>query len=826
MKRVLPFILALFSAFTLYAQAEKSIVIDQKTFRPVQTDALTGVNIDPIGLDYSKRPCARLKVKVNRMTKAEIDGIEVKVITNNAVMKCKTAEYDNGLIIELTAKPQTRFYFHHDEFGDSNEVSLDLEADKEYFIESFLNQQYPITVASNVAGADVYLDNIYKGQTNSDYILTIKEVMPGGHTLRVEIGGIKNEQPITVSASSVFFRQTINTEASKPQFVVFVVKPDNAVVIIDNKHYTLQDGAMQVVLENGAYNYTVTAAGYHSQSGTFTVAGSKVTKSVNLTADAATVTLTAPDSAEIWVNGTKKGVGSWSGTLASGTYIFESKKAGHKSGTLSKQITSEQPQQSYTLPAPTPITGSITVISTPLMAEVTLDGKSVGTTPIDLSDIVIGEHTLSLSKDGYLSKSQRVTVLEKESVNINVTLSKATSQAHNQVAARGSITSAPYKVGDYYNDGVKEGVVFEVDADGRHGKIVSMTQSEEPLMWSSDSVEQRRFIGANSSVDGAYNTIKIQEISNWQSKFPAFKWCVDLGDGWYLPAMKELKFVQDKTIYNAVNSTLESKGGKRLAAEAGKMWYWSSTESEKQSNNGEFYAFYTPDARYYWKADTYKYVYYRGSKYYVRAISEFGKITINTLKNTVPIAIDVSMTAEQLYNEGELCFKNKNYVAAVQYYYASAEKGYAAAQTDVGYCYQKGLGVTRDNMEALKYHRKAAAQGNLWGMFNLGVSYELGSGVTQDIKEAVKWYRKSAEQGLVRAQYRLGLCSLDSKEKAKWYEKAAEQGYVPAMRELGECYERGMGVAKSKKNAIFWYRKGAEKNDSKCKDALERLGAL
>ncbi|MBR7182378.1 MAG: hypothetical protein IKD41_00090, partial [Alistipes sp.] len=62
MKRVLPFILALFSAFTLYAQAEKSIVIDHKTFRPVQTDALTGVNIDPIGLDYSKRPCARLKV--------------------------------------------------------------------------------------------------------------------------------------------------------------------------------------------------------------------------------------------------------------------------------------------------------------------------------------------------------------------------------------------------------------------------------------------------------------------------------------------------------------------------------------------------------------------------------------------------------------------------------------------------------------------------------------------------------------------------------------------------------------------------------------------
>ncbi|MBE6203019.1 MAG: serine/threonine protein kinase, partial [Rikenellaceae bacterium] len=35
-------------------------------------------------------------------------------------------------------------------------------------------------------------------------------------------------------------------------------------------------------------------------------------------------------------------------------------------------------------------------------------------------------------------------------------------------------TSAPYKVGDYYNENGKEGVVFEVSDDGRHGKIVSL----------------------------------------------------------------------------------------------------------------------------------------------------------------------------------------------------------------------------------------------------------------------------------------------------------------------------------------------------------------
>ena len=46
-----------------------------------------------------------------------------------------------------------------------------------------------------------------------------------------------------------------------------------------------------------------------------------------------------------------------------------------------------------------------------------------------------------------------------------------------------------YKVGDYYNENGKEGVVFEVSADGQHGKIVSMTQSREMLRWSSDEAE-------------------------------------------------------------------------------------------------------------------------------------------------------------------------------------------------------------------------------------------------------------------------------------------------------------------------------------------------
>ena len=149
-------------------------------------------------------------------------------------------------------------------------------------------------------------------------------------------------------------------------------------------------------------------------------------------------------------------------------------------------------------------------------------------------------------------------------------------------------TPAPiktYKVGDYYNDGVREGVVFEVSADGRHGKIVSMKQSVEGLLkWSADSAEKTRLIGANSKSNGAANMAKVKAISGWQTKYPAFKWCDDLGEGWYLPSIEELKaFTISDSVRNAVNRTLTAKGGEAIHNKGDLYkWYWSSTEHDEQ----------------------------------------------------------------------------------------------------------------------------------------------------------------------------------------------------------------------------------------------------
>ena len=194
----------------------------------------------------------------------------------------------------------------------------------------------------------------------------------------------------------------------------------------------------------------------------------------------------------------------------------------------------------------------------------------------------------------------------------------------NLVGAKTSNVTKPtlapaktYNVGDYFNDGVREGVVFEVSADGRHGKIVSMKQSAEILQWSSDETEKKRLIGADSEIDGAANMAKVMAIYGWRDKYPAFKWCADLGEGWYLPSIEELKvFTLNEAVHEAVNRTLTARGGTKLYIRGEWEWYWSSTESSK-THYFDFCAWFV------FMYDGYTSHNSKSSSNYVRAVSAF-----------------------------------------------------------------------------------------------------------------------------------------------------------------------------------------------------------
>ncbi|MBQ5691218.1 MAG: TIR domain-containing protein [Alistipes sp.] len=174
-----------------------------------------------------------------------------------------------------------------------------------------------------------------------------------------------------------------------------------------------------------------------------------------------------------------------------------------------------------------------------------------------------------------------------------------------------------YKIGDYYDDGKKQGVVFEVTADGQHGKIVSLIESDNWYEWSKGVGNTTVLIGADSTSDGAKNMAKVKQIAGWREKYPAFAWCADLGEGWYLPAIEELKkFTLHNAVHDAVNRTLETKGTK-LANKGDEHWYWSSTENETNLFFVEFCAWYVR------MSCGNPYVRFKDSHNYVRAVSAF-----------------------------------------------------------------------------------------------------------------------------------------------------------------------------------------------------------
>ncbi len=99
------------------------------------------------------------------------------------------------------------------------------------------------------------------------------------------------------------------------------------------------------------------------------------------------------------------------------------------------------------------------------------------------------------------------------------------------------------------------------------------------------------------------------------------------------------------------------------------------------------------------------------------------------------------------YDEGMAAYKRGDYATAMREWRPLAEQGDAEAQSNLGFMYQHGQGVSQDYAEATRWFRKAAEQGYDRGQYNLGGMYSRGRGVPQDYVLAHMWFNLAATQG-------------------------------------------------------------------------------
>lgn len=138
--------------------------------------------------------------------------------------------------------------------------------------------------------------------------------------------------------------------------------------------------------------------------------------------------------------------------------------------------------------------------------------------------------------------------------------------------ANGHNTDAPYRIGDYYQVDSVRGVVYKVSDGGMHGMIVSL-----------DELAGTNVSGVypkTTTDNGLINMALIRTVAGWETGFPAVKWCADMNaggdDGWYLPAIDELRDLYDAMQYVNLNAMLLEHYGTSMSIDK----YISSTNVE------------------------------------------------------------------------------------------------------------------------------------------------------------------------------------------------------------------------------------------------------
>lgn len=184
-------------------------------------------------------------------------------------------------------------------------------------------------------------------------------------------------------------------------------------------------------------------------------------------------------------------------------------------------------------------------------------------------------------------------VMAEKTTTITVPYAAATVVNYPSVDFQGT--------GHYIGEVFDGGIVYEMAED--YIKLMSLAQSEK-IAWSTEEVKTGTEATADySGEDGFENSSKIQSTANFEGNYPAVNFCLDLGEGWYLPALKEIQaiyanlFDMAKGIIDAdtTNRILKDNGSKEIVltdTNADMCIFWSSNECNLTSSRApETHAF-------------------------------------------------------------------------------------------------------------------------------------------------------------------------------------------------------------------------------------------
>ncbi len=178
-------------------------------------------------------------------------------------------------------------------------------------------------------------------------------------------------------------------------------------------------------------------------------------------------------------------------------------------------------------------------------------------------------------------------------------------------------------------------------------------------------------------------------------------------------------------------------------------------------------------------------------------------VAVKTDWNRAVVACEAALKAEPgephfHFALGKAYFFAKNYFEAARHLTVAADT-LPEAQNALGFCFEKGLGVVKNDQRAFELYSKAAAAGSAVAMESLGGVYTSGTYVKQDFGKALDWLERSVEAGNSDSLQVIGNMYFngqgvpkDYAMAAQYFQQAADLNNGYALRFLANMYEVGL----------------------------------
>ncbi len=175
-----------------------------------------------------------------------------------------------------------------------------------------------------------------------------------------------------------------------------------------------------------------------------------------------------------------------------------------------------------------------------------------------------------------------------------------------------------------------------------------------------------------------------------------------------------------------------------------------------------------------------------------------------------------------------------NYPLALQEFQEAANQGDAAAESNLGLMYARGLGVEENGTKALALYQQSAKKGYADAMINMGSLYTTGNkDVKKNAQLGIYWYEQAMKAGKKgEGAYNIGLiyCFGRGVEKnytaaAKYFNIGAKNGYLLSMEMLGYLYLNGQGLSTNYQQAYNYFYKAKMLGDKDAEQGLAQLYA-